>query len=119
MKPTRMLPAVVLATAAVLSFDASAATPPSAALDPVPVTAARTKADHEAVAAAYETEAEAAERKAQMHATMAARYRDFGMKPPWSGMSSHCAQLKTRYREAAKLNRELAAEHHRIAATLP
>jgi hypothetical protein len=119
MERTSILPAVTLAAAALFAFDASAATPPAGSLDPVTVTAAKTKADHEAVAAAYEAEAVAAEQKAQMHVEMAAKYRDFGTKPPWSAMSSHCAQLKKQYLMTAKLNRELADEHHKIAAELP
>jgi hypothetical protein len=119
MKGTSILSALTLAVAALLAFDASAATPAAGSLDPVTVAAAKTKADHEAAAAAYEAEAAAAEQKAQMHVEMAAKYRDFGAKPPWSAMSSHCTQLKKQYLETAKLNRELAAEHHKIAAKLP
>lgn len=119
MKRTSILSAVTLAAAAIVAFDASAATPPTGSLDPVTVTAAKTKADHEAVAAAYEAEAVAAEQKAEMHVEMATKYRDFGTKPPWAAMASHCTQLKEQYLEAAKINRELAAEHHRIAAKLP
>jgi hypothetical protein len=33
-------------------------------------------------------------------------------------MSSHCAQLKNQYLKTARLNRELAAEHHKLAAKL-
>ena len=119
MNRTTVLAAMTLAAATLISFHAGAAAPTAGSLDPVTVTAAKTKADHEAIAAAYEAEAVAAEQKAQMHVEMAAKYRDCGTKPPWSAMSSHCSQLKKRYLETAKLNRELAAEHRRIASKLP
>jgi hypothetical protein len=113
------LAAIALATAALFSSSASAASPAPSTLDPVTITAAKTKADHEAIAAAYEAEAAAAEQKAQLHVEMAAKYRDFGTKPPWSAMTSHCTQLKNQYLKTAKLNRELAAEHHKMAAKAP
>lgn len=119
MNRTNLFAAVTLAAASLLAFDVSAATPPVGALNPVTVTAAKTKADHDAIAAAYESEAVAAEQKAQMHVEMAAKYRDFGTKPPWNAMASHCTQLKKQYLETAKLNRELAAEHHKISSKLP
>jgi hypothetical protein len=119
MTRTNVLVAATLAAAALFTVDIVAAAAPAGLLDPVTVTAAKTKADHQALAAAYEAEAAAAEQKAQMHVEMAAKYRDFGTKPPWSAMASHCTQLKKQYVETAKLNRELAAEHRKLAATLP
>ena len=115
---TGVFATATLAAAALFAVGASAAQPPTGSLDAVTVTAAKTKADHEAIAAAYEAEAASAEQKAQMHVEMAAKYRSFGTKPPWSAMSSHCTQLEKRYLETAKLTRELAAEHRKIAATL-
>ena len=110
---------LALAAFALLAFDATAAAPPAGTLDPVTITAAKTRADHEAVAAAYDAEAAAAQRMAQMHEEMAVKYRDFGTKPPWNAMASHCAQLKKQYASAAQVNRDLAAEHRKIAAQLP
>lgn len=115
----RIVAPVALALVAFFAFDASAAPPLTGTLDPVTVTAAKTKADHEAIAAAYEAEARLAEQKAQMHDQMAKKYREFGVKPPWSAMAGHCRQLKRQYAVAAKLNRELAAEHHELATKLP
>ena len=118
MNRTNLLAAMLLAAAPLLFSNVAAANASPGTLDPVTVTAAKTKADHEAIAAAYEAEAAAAEQKAQMHVEMAAKYREFGTKPPWSAMSSHCAQLKNQYLKTARLNRELAAEHHKLAAKL-
>lgn len=119
MSRIHLIAAITLAAASLFALDVSAAAPPAGSLDPVTVTAAKTKADHEAIAAAYEAEAVLAEQKAQMHEEMGKTYRDFGTKPPWGGMASHCAQLRLQYSGAAKLNRELAAEHHKLAAKLP
>lgn len=119
MNRAHVFAAITLAAASLLALDVSAAAPPAGSLDPMTVTAARSKADHEAIAAAYEAEAVLAKQKAQIHEEMEKRYRDFGTKPPWSGMAKHCAQLRLQYIGAAKLNRQLAAEHHKLAAKLP
>ena len=81
------------------------------------IAAAKTPAEHEAIAAAYEQEAARLEAKAQEHDAMARSYRS-----AWSGskgtnaaaMSAHCLKLATRYREAAEENRAMAAEHRKM-----
>jgi hypothetical protein len=114
-----VLSVATLAIAALLSFEVSASGVPVARLDPVVIAAAKTKAEHEAIADAYDAEAVAAENKVKLHAEMSRSYRDFGTKPPWNAMSSHCRQLQEQYRSVAKLNRQLAGEHRGIAARLP
>ncbi len=119
MNRTSILAAVALATAAFFACDASAATPPAREFDPVAITAAKTKADHEAIAAAYDAEAAAADRKIKLHEAMLSRYQTPGGKPYMAAMANHCKALIKEYTEAAKHKREMAAEHRRIAATLP
>lgn len=119
MKRTHILAAITFATAAVFTFNASAAAPPIPELDPVTITAAKTKADHEAIAAAYDAEAVVADKKAKLHEGMLRSYQTPGTKPYMAVMVTHCKALTKQYTEAAKLNREMAAEHRKIAAALP
>lgn len=119
MNRTNFIAAITLATAALFTFNASAATPPVGELDPVTITAAKTKADHEAIAAAYDAEAVVAEKKAKLHEAMMRSYQTPGTKPYMAVMVSHCKALTKQYTEASKLDREMAAEHRKIAATLP
>lgn len=123
MKKILPLAGVALTVAlTVFALNTRAAAPTVGTLDPVTVTAARSAADHEAIAAAYEAEAVVAEQKAKLHKDMGAAYQRTSstMKPPsaFAGMVMHCSKLAKQYTEAAKLNRELAAEHREIAATL-
>ncbi len=77
---------------------------------------ARTPADHEAIARAYDEEAAGLERKAEAHAGMAKIYRGGGAPKAHSpSMTSHCERLVTQYRGAAKEARALAAEHRAAA----
>lgn len=119
MNRTNVIAAIALAAASLFALDVSAATPPVGALDPVTVTAAKTKADHEAIAAAYEAEAVVAEKKAKLHEAMLLSYQTPGTKPYMAVMVTHCKALTKQYTEAARLDREMAAEHRKIAASLP
>ena len=99
----------------------AAATPAVPSLDPVTVTAARTKADHEAIAAAYEAEAVAAETKAKLHRDMGNAYSQLaaGTRPAgYRDMIGHCAHLEKTFGEVAKMNRQMADQHRQIAAKL-
>lgn len=109
--------ALALAIVAAISFDASAAGPPNT-LDPVTVTAARTKADHEAIAKAYDREAADLDEKVEMHQRMADAYKYAG-KPVFEIQMKHCLALVKDFKAAADETRALAAEHRKIAATLP
>lgn len=119
MKRTNPLAALTLAAAAVVTFDAAAAAPPIGELDPVTISAAKTQADHEAIAAAYDAEAVVAEKKAKLHEAMLRSYQTPGTKPYMAVMVTHCKALTKQYTEAAKLNRDMATEHRKIAAALP
>lgn len=78
---------------------------------------AKTKTDHEALAAHYEAEAKALETKAADHGKMAEAYDRAGRYPAAKGGGvQHCNSLVFKYREAAQENRELAKMHHELAA---
>jgi len=82
------------------------------------IEAARTPADHEAIARAYDAEAAALERKAEAHEAMAKIYLGGGAPKAHSpSMTSHCERLVTQYRGAAKEARALAVEHRAAAGT--
>ena len=85
-----------------------------AVVTPAQIEAARTPADHEAIAAAYDREAARLEALASEHRAMAKAYAaqattQKGMNGP--AMTQHCTRLADKYMAAAKENRELAKEH--------
>lgn len=94
---------------------------PSFAADAVTdaqIAAARTPADHEAIARAYDSEAVAAEAKASAHEHMAKTYRTGGTPKGNSiAMTGHCERLASSYRAAATEYRALAAEHRKLATS--
>lgn len=81
------------------------------------IASARTPADHQAIAKAYEAEATVAESTAQGHDKMAQTYK-IGGAPKGSSapMASHCERLAESYRAAATEYRALASEHRKLAA---
>lgn len=82
------------------------------------IEAARTPADHEAIARAYDDEAANLERKGEAHEAMAKIYRGGGAPKAHSpSMTSHCERLVAQYRGAAKEARALAAEHRAVAGS--
>jgi hypothetical protein len=87
-----------------------------AVVTPAQIAAAKTPADHEAIAVAYEQEATSLETKAKEHDAMAKAYSSGGSSKTGSAsMHAHCAKLAKQYTEAAKENRELAKEHRSMA----
>ena len=74
------------------------------------ISAAKTAADHEAIADAYAKEAADAEANATVHEKMAASYKGLGKTGQFHG-DQHCASIAKRYREQAKDLNELAAAH--------
>jgi hypothetical protein len=81
------------------------------------ITAARTPAEHEAIAAAYDQEAARLEAKAKEHEKMAQAYSSAASKKGMgsASMHAHCAKLAKQYADAANENRELAKEHRAMA----
>jgi hypothetical protein len=85
-----------------------------AVVTPEQIAAAKTPADHEAIAASYDQEAARLEEKAKEHEAMAKSYRSAstGKKGSYAAaMSAHCLNLSKKYREAAEASRAMAAEH--------
>lgn len=90
----------------------------AAMVTPAQIEAAKTPADHEAIAAAYDKEAARLDNMAKEHEQMAQAYRSAGTKKGMdsAAMHAHCAKLAKQFSEAAKETRDLAAEHRKMAA---
>jgi hypothetical protein len=103
-------------TAVMLSGSAWAAD--AAMVTPAQIAAAKTPADHEAIAAAYDKEAAQLESMAREHSEMAVAYRagslgNKGANP--HAMATHCDKLTQEFKAAAQENRDLAAAHRQMA----
>ena len=99
-------------------FQVLAAEPPVTAAQ---IAAARTSADHEAIAAAYDEEATRLEALAKEHEAMAKSYRakPAGQKGGDSAaMSAHCLRLQKNYSDAAKEARAMAKEHRSMGGSM-
>jgi hypothetical protein len=113
MRVNSMFAASILAVGLVLSVSTSMATAQAAEVTEGQIAAARTAADHEVIAAAYDAEAKAAE-----HKSMASAYRGAtGIKSSREALISHCNRLATDDRAAAKEYRSLATAHRAMAKT--
>jgi hypothetical protein len=80
---------------------------------------ARTKTDHESIAAYYEREAKSYQAKAKRHERMSETYAHIGFVKGESPIhtSRHCDRLARTYREAAEKSRSLARQHRQLAET--
>jgi hypothetical protein len=88
----------------------------AATVTPAQIEAAKTSADHEAIAKSYDAEATAADAKAAAHESMAKTYRVGGSpKGSHTAMAGHCEKLVKQYRAVAEENRQLAAAHRQMA----
>jgi len=83
--------------------------------DPATISAAKTPADHEAIAKAYEDEAASLEKLAARHKDLGDTYGAPGGKPSLIGPAKHCKTVATELAVAAKNERALAAEHRNMA----
>jgi len=89
-----------------------------AVVTPAQIEAAKTSADHEAIATAYDKEAANLEAMAKDHEVMAKSYGTAAAGTKGANaaaMSAHCNKLVTQYKAAAKENRDLAAAHRQMA----
>lgn len=75
---------------------------------------AKTRADHEDIAAYYEKEAADNEAQANSHRELAEAYRRFHNSPKVQ-MALHCEPMADYYSKIAAQDSELAAEHQRLA----
>ena len=82
------------------------------------IQSARTTAEHEAIAAEYERQAQTDMATARQHRDMAKTYKYYagprGTNP--GALSLHCENLAKLYEEAANENVELAKLHREVAA---
>jgi hypothetical protein len=83
--------------------------------DSATIAAAKSPADHEAIAKAYEADATSLEKMAAMHKNNGETYAQPGGKPWQAGQAKHCKSVASDLADAAKEERALAAEHHKIA----
>jgi hypothetical protein len=85
-------------------------------LDTVKIQAAKTPADHEAIAKVYEAEAVRFEKMAGMHKGLAETYSSQAGAKSWhAAQAKHCDTIAADLQAAAKESRELAAEHEKMA----
>jgi hypothetical protein len=85
--------------------------------DSVTISAAKTPADHEAIAKAYEAEAASLEKMAGMHKNLGETYSSqAGGKALHAAQAKHCNSVASELAAAAKEERALAAEHRKMAA---
>ena len=110
----------VLATlAAVFALGFAIPSVASEAVTEAQIAAARTPADHEAIAKAYDAKALEAEADARGHEAMARTYKTGGTpKGKSAAMVGHCERLTKSYQAAATEYHALAAEHRKLAAAV-
>ena len=105
------------ALAAVLALFASVPLPAVADVTEAQIAAAKTPADHEAIAKSYDADAAAAQAEASKHEAMARAYHSAGgpKKTGPNSMVRHCERLVKSYTDAAADYQALAAEHRSMA----
>lgn len=114
MKRSVMMSSAALAALA-LSFgvvSGNAAVPSAAE-----IAAAKTPAQHEAIAKAYEAEAKSLEKLAATHESLARTYGAPGGKPWEAAQAKHCAGVVRDLKAAAREEEALAAAHRKLAGT--
>ncbi len=114
----RVITVACFAMSASLAASAQAVSNPITLADQV--MAAKTKADHEALASAFDKQAEADKSMAERHQSLAKAYTS----APWAkgsgaAMVKHCKSLTKAYRESASSNTDMAKMHRSVAAKLP
>ncbi len=112
-----MKPLVVMLSAslAVLALAGGAWAGDARGIEPSWIGAAKTAADHEAIAKSYEAEAMGFEKKAAMHKNLAETYGVPGGKPWQASQAKHCDSVAASLKTAAEEDRALAAGHRKIA----
>jgi hypothetical protein len=111
----KLLIMTLSASLAALALSGGAWAAGSTELDPARIEAAKTSADHQAIAKAYEAEAAAFEKKAEMHKNLAQTYGAPGGKPWQASQAKHCDSVAASLKTAAQEDRALAAEHRNMA----
>ncbi len=111
---------VLLAGAIVLSWVTTPAlAAPETVVTPAVIAAAKTAADHEAIAKTYDAEAVRLEQEAQTQAELARIYGTYASPKFYSAaMEKQCKQLARDLKASAALNRDLAALHRKVATEM-
>ena len=107
--------ASALAALVLAAVPAAYSAPESNPVSAAQIEAAKTPAEHEAIARLFEDEAASLTKKSEMHGEMARTWSLPGGKPYMAAQARHCAALEKDYKAAAKQNLELAAIHHQMA----
>lgn len=114
-RPSRRTAGVLLAVGIALSGCADLITSPSRTMQQQ-IEAARTPADHEALAAYYVKEAADARGKAEDHRKMGKSYASWPAGGRGGGSwSAHCNASAASYEDIAKRYDAMAAEHRQMA----
>ena len=80
------------------------------------IAAAKTAADHEAIASCYDEMAKDATAKADEHKKMGEAYRKGGGAPVGKlGLPQHCDQFIKSFQNEASMYKEMAAAHRKMA----
>lgn len=109
----RLAPLALLLTCATFAQAADPA-PVDASIEELAVSLAQTPAQHEAVAAYYDSKAAEARAAAKRHKRMAGAYSGKG-----EPMAAHCRNLAKTFNSLAKEYTALARNHREIAAGKP
>jgi photosystem II stability/assembly factor-like uncharacterized protein len=84
--------------------------------DTATISAAKSPADHEAIAKAYDAEATSLEKMAAMHKNLGETYTTQAGGKAWqAAQAKHCNSVASNLTAAAKEERALGAEHHKMA----
>ena len=97
-----------------LALSSTVSSAGSTSVEPAQIAAAKTAADHEAIAKAYEDEATEFDHNAEMHERRTEIYKGAG-KPAFAGQAKHCDALTNDLKAAANESRALATGHHKLA----
>ncbi len=106
---------VFVAAMAAFSLSNGFAAPAEEFVTPAQIAAARTPADHEAIAKAYEAEAASYDKKIELHKAMEKTY-EFVNRVNLA-VARHCDRLVTNFESTAQEYRAMAAEHRTMAKT--
>jgi hypothetical protein len=91
------------------------ATPAHAADIDAKIAAAKTAADHEAIAAWYDEQAKEAQAKADEHKKMGESYKKMGGAAVKLDLPGHCTYFTNAFTAEAKKYAEMAAAHRQMA----
>ncbi len=111
-----MIRSIFMITAAAWGLFLGTLSATAAVPTPAEISAAKTPAEHEAIARAFEAEAKALERMAAKHKDLGQTYStQAGGKAPQASQAKHCDSVAADLEAAAKEERALAEEHHKMA----